>query len=330
MITKKIILHKQSLCCVTQSTSLFARNKTTTTTTVKQQFHTMTTMSNTTESNTGDVKVQWNLFTDKKHTEDYAKFRPSYPKELIHQIFESVNKNGTLKIVDIGCGSGQATMQLAQYCAEAKLQPQNVSILGLDPSANQIQNANDLLSESEYKQFIQYGVSAAESTNIESNSVDIITVAQALHWFDLDVFFKEVDRILKPNGILAVITYDLNKFDIQNAQDELLVLYNDQLGTKYWSPKRKMVDEQYSKVNFPYTNTLKKHVFPYKKNMTVNEYIQYLGTWSAIQKYRTENPDEPIDILEKFKQRLIPALNVTSGEDLVDINWPMYLITVTK
>ena len=81
----------------------------------RSSFHTMNT-----DSQKEDVQVQWNLFTDKKHTEEYAKFRPTYPAELINAVFERVNTKGVEKrlIVDIGCGSGQATVQLAKYCKE--------------------------------------------------------------------------------------------------------------------------------------------------------------------------------------------------------------------
>jgi len=277
-----------------------------------------------------DVPVQWNLFTEKNHTRDYAVYRPNYPTELIQSLFRLAPKlvsGGGAKIVDVGCGSGQLTLQLGELLLP-QAKANEVEIIGLDPSANQIENAKEILPES-LKGLIKYGVSGSEKMDIESGSVDIVTVAQALHWFDLDAFFAEVDRVLKPNGVLAVITYDLNQFEQPEAQSELLKFYNGVLG-KYWSPKRRMVDEKYTNVNFPYSSTLKRSVFPLHKSMTVQNYINYLNTWSSIQKYRQENPNESEDLLERFKRDLMPTLGATNDQDMIDFVWPMYLITVQK
>lgn len=333
---------------------------------------------------TTDVPVQYNLFATKDHTHNYAIYRPSYPSDLVETIFASVlnnnNNNNTIEkgqnrvdggdldhgdhgvvkrvVVDVGCGSGQLTVQLGEYVRSLKIinhgtarggddskkneskndthqgetsaQRTRFEIIGLDPAANQIVNANKMLPD-QLKHLIRYDTSAAEQMDmLESSSVDIVTVAQALHWFDLDTFFAEVDRILRPNGVLAVITYDLNRFEHEGAQRELLHLYNDVLG-KYWSPRRKMVDEQYSGVNFIYEHTLQRHVFPLCKRMTVEHYIQYLNTWSSVQKYREVNGSGGgDDVLQVFKQKLMATLGVSSDQEMIDIVWPMYLITVQK
>jgi ubiquinone/menaquinone biosynthesis C-methylase UbiE len=280
-------------------------------------------------SNIGcDIAVQWNLFTDKKHTQDYAIYRPNYPLSLVEKIMESAMlHNGSATVVDIGCGSGQLTLQLAKYAME-KNWNNAIHIIGLDPSVNQIENAVKCLPE-EYGNIVEYRVSSAEHTGLESNSVDVITVAQALHWFNLDQFFAEVDRLLKPDGILAAVTYDLNYFDVPEAQKELLYLYNHILG-KYWSPKRKMVDDNYASIDFPYSQTLQRFMIPLRKTMSLSNYINYLNTWSSIQNYRKENPDQQVNILEEFKRRLMAKLGIKDEQEQIEFVWEMHLIIVKK
>jgi len=122
-----------------------------------------------------------------KGGENYAKFRPDYPPELYEKIMEYVGRKDLKTIpkgstvVDIACGAGEATKELVQYYDR---------IIGIDISQNQLKSA--------YKhEKITYQVGNSEKTNIESNSVDLVTVAQALHWFEFDQFFTEMDRILK-------------------------------------------------------------------------------------------------------------------------------------
>lgn len=123
------------------------------------------------------------------HANDYKKFRPRYPQELFTYL-SSLCPNLTLAW-DCGTGNGQAAQDLANYCPQ---------VYATDASAEQIKQA-------EPKNNIEYRVATAEDSGLASASVDLITVFQALHWFDIDKFFAEAQRVLKPQGVLAIVGY---------------------------------------------------------------------------------------------------------------------------
>jgi len=143
-----------------------------------------------------------------KVTNLYAQYRPTYPKEIFEKIVAEIpNMNSPTVVVDIGSGSGQATIKLVDYFDK---------VIGVEPSQAQIDSAPTHPK-------IQYICSGAESTTVPDNSANAIIVAQALHWFDLPIFWKEVDRILKDkgSGVFAAITYELNRFENDAANKVL-------------------------------------------------------------------------------------------------------------
>lgn len=220
-----------------------------------------------------------------KGGENYANFRPDYPKELYQEILKYSGRkdfttipNGST-VVDLACGGGQATKDLIPYFDK---------IIGMDVSESQIKNAFQ-------NEKIIYKVGKSEDTGLENESVDLITVAQALHWFEFDPFFKEVDRILKKGGVLACWGYPLNYFEEEAATNALIHFFEDI--DKYWHPKRKILDHKYKDVKFIYPNTLKKMTFQNKKKMTIENYMNYIRTWSSVITYIEKNQNDEI-ILE--------------------------------
>ena len=138
-------------------------------------------------------------------SDQYAKYPRSYPQELVEYI---ISKSKQTKIAwDAGAGSGQLTAKLAPHFDE---------IFGTDISYEQLKNAPQISN-------ITYHIQPAEDTTFSSEQFDLVTVAHALHWFDMDVFFKEVHRVLKPNGVFAAAGYGLSRID---AVDELLTNLN--------------------------------------------------------------------------------------------------------
>src|SRR5207253_9835478 len=120
---------------------------------------------------------------------EYAKFRPNYPPKLFDYL-ASISPGGELGW-DCATGNGQAAVGLAEHFAK---------VIATDASARQIESARPHPS-------ISYRVAPAEASGIDPDSVDLIVVAQALHWFDMDRFFTEAKRVSKESGILAVSTY---------------------------------------------------------------------------------------------------------------------------
>ncbi len=272
--------------------------------------------------------MKYNLFSNAKHTNIYAAVRPTYPRELFDVIFGEYKKSNPqhFKIplcLDVACGSGQATKDLADFYCE--------KVIAVDGSENQILNATK-------RDNIEYSVHSAEDLSfLGDNSVDVVTVAQALHWFNLPNFFAQVQRVLRPKGVLAVWMYDLNIFKNAKAQEALLHFYQVKLDG-YWSVKRKLVDDHYDSLipQFPYQQTLKRTVVDLHKTLTIRQYVDYLESWSSIETYKQKNGEEAgKQLLENFANELVGIFNAENEskdvyETQVEIVWPIYLTLCTK
>lgn len=145
----------------------------------------------------------------------------------------------------------------------------------------------------------------------------LITVAQALHWFDIPAFASEVERVLKPGGVLAVWSYKLLHI---NAGVDLLVrhLYHDVLG-RYWPPERKMVEQGYAGLSFPF-DAIEVPQFSMSADWDLSQLFGYLQTWSALKQYQKSRSD---NLLEDMAQRLVEAWGEPA--ETLQINWPLSL-----
>ena len=155
----------------------------------------------------------------------------------------------------------------------------------------------------------------AEKTEITSGSVDLIVVAQALHWFDLDNFYAEVRRVSKYEGVLAVWSYSLLR--ITPAIDSLVdKFYTDVIGP-YWPAERKFVDDKYQSIIFPFQEVSTPY-FKMEAKWDLNHLLGYLRTWSAVQKFKEKRNFDPV---EAFAQ----DLNQVWGkpEEKKPIQWPI-------
>lgn len=163
----------------------------------------------------------------------YKQARPNYSIQIVKEILKHVPERNFAW--DCGAGSGQFTQLLAPYFNH---------VMATDISEAQLQQAP-------YFENVSYQVQAAEQTSIAANSIDLITVAQAIHWFDFDAFYKEVKRVLKPQGIFAAIGYGL--IEVQDAAINSLVqqLYFETLNG-YWDAERRYIDELYQTIPFPF------------------------------------------------------------------------------
>jgi len=153
---------------------------------------------------------------------DYAKFRPRYPQELF--VYLGNIAPSRQLAWDCGTGNGQAAVGLASVFDR---------VIATDASEKQIANG-------QLHKRVDYLVAPAENSGIQSDTVDLIMVAQALHWFDLDRFYAEARRVLKPNGVLAVSAYNL--LHIEPAIDEVVNRYYYDVVGPFWPPERKLVE----------------------------------------------------------------------------------------
>ncbi|MCW8890244.1 MAG: class I SAM-dependent methyltransferase [Sedimenticola sp.] len=210
---------------------------------------------------------------------DYSQFRPGYPAAL----FEYLSSLTPVHDVawDCATGSGQAALQLANHYRQ---------VIASDASAHQIEAATACKG-------VDYRVAPAEQTDFSSGSIDLVTVAQALHWFDLERFYSEVKRVLQGRGMIAVWTYNL--FRISPAIDEAIdQLYHITLNN-YWPEERRLVENGYADLPFPFKQKQAIPAFAMSAEWTLPHLLGYLGTWSAVKRYRDATGVDPVTPLTR-------------------------------
>lgn len=207
------------------------------------------------------------------HAAGYAQARPTYPDDLFDWLATQCAQRDLAW--DAGCGNGQAALALAARFAH---------VVATDPSAEQIAQAPAHAR-------IGYRVEPAEAPTLDDASVDLVTVAQAMHWFDLDRFHAAVRRVLRPDGVIAVWTYGLSNVD-REVDAVFRRLYDDVLGA-YWPAERRHVENGYAELAFPYA-AIAAPSFAMACRWTLAQYLAYLRTWSATQRYVRAMGEDPV------------------------------------
>lgn len=231
-----------------------------------------------------------------KQAADYAKFRPRYPHELF--VYLGSIAPSPQVAWDCGTGSGQAAIGLTSVFDR---------VIATDASENQIANAQP-------HDRVEYGIAPAENSGLDSETIDLIMVAQALHWFDLDLFYTEVRRVLKPCGVLAASAYNL--LHIAPAMDEVVNRYYHEVVGPYWPPERKLV-EQFADLPFPF-HEIRSPKFKMTVHWNLDHLIGYLRTWSSTQRFIAAKGDDP---LEQVTDELYRAWG--TPEQTRKVIWPL-------
>jgi SAM-dependent methyltransferase len=235
---------------------------------------------------------------------DYHSHRPSYPENLFKYL-ASITPS-TEKVWDCATGSGQAAQSLNKYFS---------TVYATDASPNQIACARA-------EKGIVYSVANAENSGLESDSMDLICVAQALHWFQFDGFFKEVDRVLKADGILAVWSYEL--LSITPSIDSIIIDFYAGILDGYWPAERVHIENNYQQVNFPYT-IIPSDSFAMSSEWNLFDLMGYFSTWSAVKNCTKTNLNNP---LEQLHQQLLKHWGDPQQKRM--IRWPLNLILSQK
>lgn len=211
-----------------------------------------------------------------KQSDIYVKYRPHYPVAL-YSYLSSLTADHDLAW-DCGTGNGQAAIGLAAYYNQ---------VIATDPSEQQIKNC---LPHNK----VQYLVEKAENNSLASSSVDLLTVANALHWFDFDIFFPEAHRVLKPNGIIAA--WAMGVPAISPAIDDIIQHFHDHTLNDHWLAENRLVEKGYTTIPFPFQE-IDTPAFFCEKKMNLHDLIGYLNTWSATQRFiavQQFNPTEKV------------------------------------
>jgi ubiquinone/menaquinone biosynthesis C-methylase UbiE len=213
----------------------------------------------------------------------YAEFRPRYPDSLFQWLVEL--PGGRHLAWDCATGSGQAAVALALRFER---------VIATDASAEQIAAATR-------HPRVDYRVAPAEASGLESESVDLVTVAQALHWLDRPAFFAEARRVLRSDGVIAAWTYGNPRLDDTRA-DEVLQRFTSQTLGPYWPPERALVETEYRTIAFPFAE-IEPPAFEMEAQWTLPALLGYVGTWSAATRFRSAKGYDPMAELEAGLQR---------------------------
>ncbi|MGI8655837.1 MAG: class I SAM-dependent methyltransferase [Pyrinomonadaceae bacterium] len=227
----------------------------------------------------------------------YAKHRPTYPPalfEYLHSVTPLHNQAW-----DCATGNGQAALGLAPFFKH---------VIATDASDAQIANATK-------HENVTYRVADALHTNIPDCSIDLITVAQALHWFELEKFYEEVRRVSVPEGILAVWSYNL--LNVSPELDQMICRYYDDVVGAYWPPERKLIEDGYRSLLFPFEE-LNAPPPAMQAEWSLDELLGYLRSWSATQRFIETRGVDP---LTNFADELRKAWD--APEEKKTVVWPL-------
>lgn len=233
------------------------------------------------------------------HSADYRTYRPTYPPDLFRFLASLAPVRHA--VWDCGTGSGQAAFALAEHFER---------VFATDASANQ-------LTAAESHPRVEYRVGPAEAAPLPDASVDLVTVAQALHWFDFDRFWAEVRRVARPGAVLAAWAYDLHSVgpDIDPILDRL----QTEFVGPYWPPERGFVTAGYRTIPFPFAD-VPAPSFALTADWPLDRLLGYMNTWSATKRFVAANGFNPLD-------RLADELHSAWGDPAQPrtVRWPLRL-----
>ena len=233
----------------------------------------------------------------------YASHRPVYPAALFRWL-ASVSPRRE-RAWDCGTGSGQAAVSLVEEFAE---------VVATDASMRQLESAHRTPG-------VHYLAAAAEASGLAAGSVDLVSVAQALHWFDRPRFFAEVDRVLRSGGLLAVWSYGMTT--VSPPIDTVLQrFYEEELGA-YWPAGRALVESGYEGIVLPYPEE-PTPAFAMETDWRLAQLGGYLSTWSAVGRYRAATGADPMPAVLRELE------GVWGADEPRRIRWPLVVRVARK
>ena len=231
------------------------------------------------------------------HASTYATFRPRYPLALYHWL--AMISPGTALAWDAGTGNGQAAAGLVTRFAR---------VVATDASAEQIARAATHAR-------IEYAVAQYES-GIADHTAQLVTVGQALHWFDAEAFCREVRRVLQPRGVLAVFAYVHSR--VSPAVDVAVRHHHDVTLGHYWAAEHHLIHDEYRSIALP-IDELVAPPFELEEEWTLAQYIGFLRSWSATQRLLAARGEEPIIA---FERELAEAWGIVERRK---VTWPLLI-----
>lgn len=229
--------------------------------------------------------------------DSYARYRPDYPDALA-QFLADVAPDTRLAL-DVGCGNGQFTRQLGEHFE---------SVVGFDPSADQIANAVAHPN-------VRYEIGPAERLGVKGRSASLIAAAQAAHWFDLPLFYAEVRRAAVSGALIALVSYGVVQLE-PKFRARFRAFYAHEIG-RYWPAERKLVDSGYAGIDFPFRELQAPELY-IVRTWTAADFLGYVSTWSAVRHATLDGQDR---IVEDFSVDLLKLWD--DPEATREFVWPI-------
>lgn len=229
------------------------------------------------------------------HAADYARARPTYPDALFRFLAGLCDTRELA--LDCATGNGQAAVALSVHFDR---------VIATDASAEQLAAATPA-------ERVEFREARAEHSGLDAETIDLLTCAQALHWFDIETFFTEARRVLKPRGVLAVWCYGTCRIDA--ACDRIVHGFYRSLDP-WWPPEREVVERGYRDITMPFP-LLDAPRFAMQADWRASDMLDYLGTWSATRRCREDTGREPLAAIE-------PELKRVWGRGTRRVRWPLH------
>lgn len=231
------------------------------------------------------------------HASAYARYRPEYPNELYDYLATLTPRHAVA--LDCATGSGQAAVGLARHFD---------LVIATDGSVPQLRSA-------QAHPHVAYVGNLAEQPALRDRSVDLVAAAQAAHWFDHERFHPEMHRVLRPDGALALWTYGLTS--IAPPIDAVVSHFYENVVAPYWPPERRHVENAYRDLPFPWREVTVPQ-FQLRLDWRLEDFIGYVGTWSATQRYTKVSAADPLPAL---RDEIAPLW----GSNSRPVVWPLHL-----
>jgi ubiquinone/menaquinone biosynthesis C-methylase UbiE len=229
----------------------------------------------------------------------YARARPGYPAELFAYLSSIVDRH--LLAWDCATGNGQAALELVKHFER---------VIGTDISAEQIGHAV-------HHPRIAYRVAGANQSGIEKASVDLVAVASAIHWFDLNSFYREVERVVRPGGILAAWSYHVG--DVKPPFDKVFNRFYREILAPYFPRGAKLVDDRYETITLP-GQPLEVEDFEVRAAMNFDQMTAFIRSWSGTQAFLKERGEDPVDLIAGELRELWG-----SEQSIHAVRWPLFI-----
>lgn len=239
-----------------------------------------------------------------RHAADYSQHRPHYPAEL-STFLASITARREL-VWDCGTGSGQAALVLAADFDR---------VVATDPSAAQLAHARP-------HPRIEYGQAPERDSGLPALSCDLVTAAQAAHWFDLPAFYREADRVLRPGAVLAIWCY--NRTLVEPAVDRVIAAFQYERVGPYWPAGREHTDAGYRTLPFPYER-IEVPPLVMRHRWTRDQLVAYVDTWSSVRRCRQAEGADPV---AEFARSLSPLW--PDRAEARPVSWPLCVLAGRK